>query len=113
MRNAMKLVLEQDGYEVATAASAEEALRNAGRGDPPHVVVSDYRLSSSWDGIKLVYELRRGLQCEIPAVLLTGDITLTQLPAADAATMRLLHKPVGIDDLSGAIGRLLAPAGVG
>lgn len=57
------------------------------------LVVSDYRLSPDKNGIELVYEARRLSARQIPAVLLTGDIALTQLPA-HVERMRLLHKPV-------------------
>jgi len=64
----------------------------------------DYRLPDT-NGIDLIRQLRKILNTEVPAVLMTGDMGITEIPV-DLAKCTLLHKPVDAEAFLSAIGAL-------
>lgn len=107
IRGSLAMLLGEYGYDVGAVAAPAEAVERV-RSAPPDAIVSDYRIARDTNGIELAQALRRESGREIPAVLLTGDIGLTQLPAG-ARAMRLLHKPIDAEALVMAIEQLLRP----
>jgi DNA-binding NtrC family response regulator len=90
-------ILEELGYEVAVAASAEAALERIGQGGVA-ALVTDYRLPGL-SGAALIAELRRRKQ-DIPAIVIsafTDDETIATSRSAGA--FEVLAKPVEIDRL--------------
>ncbi len=100
-------VLREAGYDVACAASAEEALE-ALCSRPPDMVVSDVRMPGA-SGIELLREARRSL-AELPFLLVTAysnvrdAVTSLKLGAVD-----YLEKPVDLDELLAAVSDALGP----
>ncbi len=71
-KDLLKLVatgLEEEGYEVLTATSAQEALRTAYR-EHPDLVILDIMLPGSIDGIEVCRRLRE--LTDIPIIMLTA-----------------------------------------
>jgi two-component system, sensor histidine kinase len=92
---AMQVLLADWGCRVLVAGSADEArTRVADAGTPVQVIVSDYRLPGTEDGVAVVASLRALLGRAVPAVLLTGDTEATVLKAVEASGLPLLHKPI-------------------
>jgi DNA-binding response OmpR family regulator len=90
-------ILEELGYEVAVATSAEAALERIGQGGVA-ALVTDYRLPGL-SGAALIAELRRRKQ-DIPAIVIsafTDDETIATSRSAGA--FEVLAKPVEIDRL--------------
>ena len=99
-REALKFVLEGQGFAVRTFPSGAEAL--AGALVPDHsCLVTDYHMPGM-DGLDLVGALRKRGN-PIPAVLLTGDPNRRVRDRAAAADVPVIAKWNLADDLVGRI----------
>ena len=70
--------------------------------DRPDVVLADFRLRGEDNGLTAVSRLREASP-GLPALLVSGDTAPARLREADAAGLRLLHKPVAVGLLVRAI----------
>lgn len=71
MRELWKRILTEEGYDVFTAATAEECLEIAEK-EKPDLIISDI-LMPQMDGLDLCEEIRkRESMCDIPIILITG-----------------------------------------
>jgi chemosensory pili system protein ChpA (sensor histidine kinase/response regulator) len=107
-REAMKALLENDGYRVATAGDGQEAFERLRSGLNPQVIVLDIEMPRM-DG----FQLRRVLRQEprlalIPVVVYSGDADLSAV-ADGCDADAYLHKPFDIDRLRVLLARLCAP----
>jgi signal transduction histidine kinase/ActR/RegA family two-component response regulator len=89
------------GYEVTRAASAAAALGALANGRHVDVVFSDVMMPGSMNGVDLAREIRRR-RAELP-VLLTSGYAEAAAQVANAAGIRILRKPYGLDELSAAL----------
>ena len=101
VRQGMRAVLEGLGCEVMTVADADAACV-AAQTSRPDAVLADLRLRGQGDGIQAITRLR-ALHPSLPALLISGDTAPERLREADAAGLRLLHKPVPLAVLTQAI----------
>ena len=104
--HATSLLLEARGYRVTAVPDSATACAALATMAHPDVIISDYRLLGSFSGTKLITELRTHADRLIPAIILTGDITLRDdenLPE----TCMLVQKPVSPAELQQVISRLL------
>jgi diguanylate cyclase (GGDEF)-like protein/PAS domain S-box-containing protein len=70
-RNMMRLVLEEEGFDVATATSGHEALELASSG-PPDVVMLDIQMPGM-DGVETCRRLKRSSEtAAVPVLFVTG-----------------------------------------
>lgn len=97
----LTLVLEQLGWEVVAAASAEEAVQRlrAGR-KSPDVIIADYRLRDCRTGAEAIRAVHAMTGRAVPALLLTGDTSPDRLKEARRSGFTLLHKPISIGELN-------------
>ena len=80
MREMLALLLEGEGHRTTTAEDGRKALELAARGAiRPDLVVADYNLPKGLNGLQVVAGLRETLGHEIPAIILTGDISTDTL----------------------------------
>ncbi|MBP2313050.1 ATP-binding protein [Azospirillum soli] len=99
-RNSLTLVLEQAGARVVAVETFNAALAAARAAlQPPSAILSDYRLPGGTDGLSGIQELRATLGVELPAVLLTGELSSDLARAAKAAGCALLTKPASPDSI--------------
>jgi len=111
VRELLALVLRQAGYEVTTAADGLAALDLiAHQNLRPRIILADYNLPGEMDGLHLTARIRDRLGHEIPAIILTGDISAGTLRDVELQNCARLNKPVRIAELTGLIDRLLARA---
>ncbi|MBK3777417.1 response regulator [Azospirillum brasilense] len=97
----LRLVLEQWGWDVLAAASAEEALRQLdGAERLPDVIIADYRLRYGRTGVDAIRDIHAFVGELIPAILLTGDTSPDRIREARRSGFTLLHKPVTLSELS-------------
>jgi signal transduction histidine kinase/CheY-like chemotaxis protein len=104
--DAMRGLLEQWGCSVLTATSVQEALDGIER-RRPDLIISDNHLQDGETGIDAVARLRGAFGCNVPAFLISGDISPERLEEAKAAGHHLLHKPVSPVALRAMVSRLL------
>jgi two-component system CheB/CheR fusion protein len=109
VREMLALVLDGEGYRTTTVEDGPRALELAVRGAVrPDLVVADYNLPNGLNGQQVVARLREAFNHEIPAIILTGDIsTYTLREIAEGGHLHL-NKPVKARDLITLIRRCLA-----
>jgi CheY-like chemotaxis protein/nitrogen-specific signal transduction histidine kinase len=108
VREALRLILEQNGIRVAAAASAQEAFEIVER-VRPDLLLSDVAMPGE-DGLSLIRRIRRlppDRGGQIPAVALSAYAGLEdRRRALDAGFQRHLRKPVDAAHLLAVLGQL-------
>jgi CheY-like chemotaxis protein len=100
-------VLRACGYEVASAATRNEAMQHLDvHGFRPDVILTDYQLERGVTGDVIVAEIAARLQLKPPTIMLTG-IASQQVRRATSFADRVLAKPVDTDVLMREIESLL------
>ena len=107
IRQAMSSLLTGWGHQVRIAGSAQDMLAQLGKADRPDLIICDYRLPGGDTGVNAIQQLRAAIGRDIPALLVTGDISEDRIRDAEASGHLVLHKPVPNARLRAAIGQLL------
>lgn len=108
VRELLELLLTNEGHRVMTAAEGAAALALIERGAiRPNLVIADYNLPNGMDGLEVVRRLRNKVQCDVPAVILTGDITTATMRRVAGRNCIQLNKPMNPKELTQVIDRLL------
>ena len=95
VREMLTLLLEGEGYRTRAAADGGAALALVGRGAArPDLVLADYNLPNGPNGLQVVASLQQTLGCDIPAVILSGDISTDTLREIARGGHVYLSKPV-------------------
>jgi FixJ family two-component response regulator/signal transduction histidine kinase len=69
-------LLKSEGYQVAMAIDGASALESVThRGVQPDLILADFNLPGSINGLQMIAQLRKKLHRSIPAIILTGDIS--------------------------------------
>jgi signal transduction histidine kinase len=103
----LRMLLEAMGYRVRAAESAASAVPLVcDIDDLPDLIITDFRLPEAINGTTLVEQLRDQAGRRIPAIILSGDITLSGLEDGFFDCI-LLRKPVTTADLEKTIRQLL------
>jgi PAS domain S-box-containing protein len=98
--NAWGLLLEAEGFQVATAASAKEARAVVEHLDsPPELIISDFHLLDGSTGVEAVAEIRRRFDQIIPAFIVSGDTSKMVQEARSTENCAIMNKPVNTDHL--------------
>jgi two-component system CheB/CheR fusion protein len=101
-------LLKMLGYKVNPASDAEAAMQYVASESPlPEIIISDYRLPGDSTGTELVQQLRTKAGSLIPAIILTGDITIPDDNNKLPDKSLLLQKPARVEELVQAINQLL------
>ena len=108
VREALDLLLASEGYRIAAAADGKQALAVARGAIRPDLVVADYRLPDGLNGLQVVAGVREALGHEIPAVILTGDISTDTTREITRRRCVQRTKPVRAEELTHLIRSLLA-----
>lgn len=107
----LELLLQGEGHGTAAAPDGVAALEAVTRGTiRPDLILADYNLPNGPTGTQLIARLREKLHRQIPAIILTGDISTGALNDIALLNCLYLNKPVKPDELTRAIQRLLAIA---
>jgi two-component system, sensor histidine kinase len=92
---AMRTLLAAWGAKVIGSPTGDDVMSTVhAAGQLPDLLIVDYRLGARESGIDIAQRLRRELDPEIPAVLVTGSITSDLEERARSAGLRFLLKPV-------------------
>ena len=98
--NAWGLLLEAEGFRVATAASAVEAGAVVQHlSTPPDLIISDFHLLDGSTGVEAVAMVREAYDRNIPAFIVTGDTSKLVLEARATPNCIIMNKPVNTDQL--------------
>ena len=93
--DAWGLLLEAEGYRVATAASATETVALLKHLDePPVLLISDFHLLDGSTGVEAVSLIRDFYESEIPAFIVSGDTSKVVKDARLLDNCTLMSKPV-------------------
>lgn len=107
----MQMLLRLEGFEVASAASREEALHHITvDGLRPDLILCDYQLPLGITGDEIIAEIAALLHAKPPTIMLTGDISDRHVAQARKIADRILPKPVDINLLLSEIEALLGGA---
>ena len=102
---AMIYALTDIGHHVVSAASGAELFTRLD-GNPPDLVISDYRLAGSEDGFMVVASLRANFNSKLPALIMTGDTDPEVIRRMASEQIVVLHKPLSLDVLRTRIAEL-------
>jgi two-component system CheB/CheR fusion protein len=109
VREMLKLLLDGEGYSTVIAADGKAALAWAARGAKrPDLVLADYNLPNGPNGLQVVASLQQTFGRDIPAIILSGDISTEALREIAGQGRVHLGKPVTAPVLIRLIQQLLA-----
>ncbi|WP_088281351.1 hybrid sensor histidine kinase/response regulator [Ideonella sp. A 288] len=108
IREGLRGLLQEWGYQVMTAASAAQAEQVTqaleGRVD---LVLSDLHLGDGADGLEAIDGVRRMCRHEVPAILITGDTAHAEIRRIASSGHMVMFKPVQPRRLYDALRNLL------
>src|SRR5205807_4074563 len=109
VREMLAILFEGEGHRTTALAGTNEALALAARGALlPDVIIADYNLPGELTGAEVIARLRESLHREIPAIILTGDISSDTLRKIAHAGCVHLSKPAEPETLTQQIQGFLA-----
>lgn len=95
IRESLRILLEEWGYDVVCAATAQQAESAVQTQElPPDLILSDLHLGPGPDGIAAIDAVRRIYGYEVPAILVTGDTSHEELRRATDSGHTVLFKPL-------------------
>ena len=99
VRDATRLLLTTENYQVTAVTSLAEALSAADGTPSIDVVVTDYHLGQGETGMQVIEGLRTRLGESLRAVLVTGDTSTAMRELPRHRLMRIASKPMEADAL--------------
>jgi signal transduction histidine kinase/CheY-like chemotaxis protein len=107
VRSALVKVLSGSGVDLLAAATSDAALDLISRSKlPPDLVICDYNLRGSRNGMETVKSIRQLLRSEVPAIVVTGDTRAKIMDRMTASGVAVLTKPFRSQDLFAMMARL-------
>ncbi len=94
-------VLTHEGHNVRTAASGRDAIE-VGAEFIPDVLITDWRLQSSFDGLALAKAIR-AINPMLLTIMITGFSAHDVVESDRAGIFRILEKPFDLDDVVTAV----------
>ncbi len=107
IRVAMTELLRSWGHTVVAAGGGDEAIAALAHMPAPDLIVCDYRLRGSENGLDVIRRLQTAIGTRIPAILVTGDTAPENIRAALTGGHPLLHKPLSHARLRAAVSSLI------
>ena len=100
VRSALGRLLKARGVDATIVATAKEALTLVREpGLRPDVLLCDYNLRGSSDGVETIRHLRAALGRNVPAVVMTGDTRSQTVDSISAQGVSVLIKPFSVEGL--------------
>ena len=95
IREGLRLLLEEWGYDAIAAGSIAEAERAVIKLEaPPDLILSDLHLGDGPDGLAAIDAIRRQCGHDVPAVVITGDTSHGEMLRVAESGLPVLLKPV-------------------
>jgi PAS domain S-box-containing protein len=108
VRNAMRMLLDIEGYHVTTAATTEEALQLVRGSNAFNLLITDYHLEDGNTGTQVIAAARGILGESFKAILVTGDTSSAVRDMQGDMNLRMASKPINPDELLALVKALLA-----
>lgn len=99
VRDATRLLLKSEGYEVTVAASLTEALERGSAMPKLDLLLTDYHLREGETGMQVIEALREKLGQAVKAVLITGDTSSAVHDLRVDPYVRVASKPIRAEEL--------------
>jgi CheY-like chemotaxis protein len=99
VRNAMRMLLELEGYSVTATATAEEALARLRAGEHFDLLITDYHLEPGRTGTEVIAAARALHGESFKAILVTGDTSSAVRELRGDEALRITSKPINSDEL--------------
>jgi PAS domain S-box-containing protein len=107
VRTSLSRLLRQKGIRAIAVATADDALAQVHEvGIRPDLLICDYNLRGSANGVDTINALRVALEWDVPAIVMTGDIRSKVVDSITAPGVSVLIKPLAAEDLLQQISRL-------
>ena len=107
VRTSLSRMLKTRGVEAIVVATANDALAQVSRREiRPDLLLCDYNLRGSANGVDTVNALRAALAWNIPAIVMTGDIRSEIVDSIAGQGISVLIKPFSADELLQHVTRL-------
>jgi two-component system, chemotaxis family, CheB/CheR fusion protein len=108
VRDLLARLLRDAGHRVALALDGAGALDFIARGGlRPDIILADYNLPNGMTGLETIARIRERLHHQIPAIILTGDISTETLRDVAAQNCIQINKPVKLPHLARLIQEVL------
>jgi CheY-like chemotaxis protein len=105
----MSMLLRSWGARVLAARSGDDLVEEIGKaGTLPDLIMVDYQLAGEMTGVELIEHLRKAIDPELRAVLVTGTTVPERIEEMRRAGCELLVKPVSAERLRTVIDETLA-----
>jgi two-component system CheB/CheR fusion protein len=105
IRELLEMLLTVGGYRSFGAGDGVAAIAST---ECPDIIVADFNLPNGPNGVEVIARLREKFRREIPAIVLTGDISTQTLRTIAVRGCTHLDKPVESAELLREVARLLA-----
>jgi len=99
VREATRMLLRSEGYQVTAVASMAEALAHAAKNPRLDLLVTDYHLQHGETGMQVIEALRRTLHRPLRALLMTGDTSSAVNELPRDPHLRIASKPINAEQL--------------
>jgi two-component system CheB/CheR fusion protein len=110
VRELLQLALTEEGYPVTSVEDGPAALELVSSGKiKPDIIVADFSLPNGMNGAETAAKIHEILHCDIPVIILTGDISIETLRNLPLPNCMRLNKPVNLNELTQAMRQLLSP----
>lgn len=106
VRDATRMLLRSEGYQVTAVSSLQAALEAAR--DGVDLLVTDYHLSDSETGTQVIEALRDTLSSHLKAVLITGDTSSAIKELPRDPYLRIANKPINAEIMLSMMRELIA-----
>ncbi len=108
VRDATRLLLKVEGYQVVAVASLAEALQRVREAEGIDLLVTDYHLGEGETGIQVIAAVRDTLKAPVKSVLITGDTSSAIKDLPRDPYFRVASKPIKAEELLRLLRGLLA-----
>ncbi|ANF86317.1 Response regulator [Pseudomonas antarctica] len=102
------ILLKSEGYQVEMAVDGLSALESVTHGGvQPDLILADFNLPGSFNGLQVINQLRKTLRRFMPAIILTGDISRQTSHDVAFEDCSQLNKPAKLKEIVFVISSLL------
>jgi CheY-like chemotaxis protein len=106
VRSALNRLLKLRGIGSSIVATGNDAFTLVTQGMRPDLILSDYNLRGSMNGVESIKALRSALAWNVPAIVMTGDIQSKTIEAIAAQDVSVVIKPFLAEELLQLMARL-------